>query len=632
MPQFRTAPQRPRASARLFLVNCQFACAAALSLALAGCSGTEPELAGEALRLGSVSQALGHAPQGSPSQGCDHDHDDEEGDEAQAVRQAAGKRVRWQGRLHHKQRSVALKVLGFNDFHGQLAARTVSSRPAGGAAVMASYLEAAQTGFEGRSLIVHAGDHVGASPPSSALLQDEPAIQFLNMLANEHCSYDKPDHKKCNIVGTLGNHEFDEGKDELARLIEGGNHAEGPFLESPYLGAKFAYVSANVVKEGTDKTLLAPYVIKELGGVKLGVIGAVLEETPTIVTPSGVAGLDFLDEAEAINRAVKKLKKKDVHAILVTIHQGGSQTSYVGETAPGGAVTGPIVDIVAALDDEVDVVVSGHAHSFTNAILTNQNGQEILVTQSFSASTAYADIDLSVDKKTGDVTQKSAAIVTTWGDEAPGTSPDPEVAELVSAAEELTAPLVNQVVGNAPLDITRTQNSAGESALGNLIADAQRAAMGTDFGFMNPGGIRADLAAGEVTWGDLFTIQPFGNSLVQMTLTGAQIDLLLEQQWLNQTSPRMLQISGLSYTWDSTQPNGEKVSLIVDASGVPLDPAAEYSVTVNSFIAAGGDNFVVLPLGTNRIGGDVDLDALIEYIAVTGGSVTAAIEGRITRL
>jgi len=632
MPQFRIAPQLPRASARQSLVNYEFARAATLSLALAGCSGIEPEAAEESPRLGSVGQALRHAPQGSPSQGCDHEHDDDGGDDAEALRQTAGKRVRWRGRSHHKERSVALKVLGFNDFHGQLGARSVSSRPAGGAAVLASYLKAAEEGFEGRSLIVHAGDFVGASPPSSALLQDEPAIQFLNMLANDHCSYRHPDHKKCNVVGTLGNHEFDEGKGELLRLIEGGNHAEGPFLESPYRGAKFAYVSANVVKEGTAKTLFAPYVIKELGGVKVGVIGAVLEATPSIVTPSGVAGLAFLDEAEAINRAVKKLKKQDVHAIVVTIHQGGSQTSYVGETAPGVAVTGPIVDIVAQLDDEVDVVVSGHAHSFTNAILTNQNGQEILVTQSFSASTAYADIDLSVDKKTGDVTEKSASIVTTWGDQAPGTSPDPEVAELVSAAEAVTAPLVNQVVGDAPLDITRTQNSAGESALGNLIADAQRAAMGTDFGFMNPGGIRADLAAGEVTWGDLFTIQPFGNSLVQMTLSGAQIDLLLEQQWLNQTSPRMLQISGLSYTWDSTQPNGEKVATILDASGVPLDPAAAYTVTVNSFIAAGGDNFVVLPLGTNQVGGAVDLDALIDYIASTGGSVAAAIEGRITRL
>lgn len=616
---------------RLSLTNTQCACLAALMLALAGCSGTEPESGHEPVRLSTQGQATEHAPAGSASQGCGHDHEDEEHD-AVVAREAAAKRVEWRAAEHRPERSVALKVLGFNDFHGQLAARTVSSRPAGGAAAMASYLEAAQEGFEGRSLIVHAGDHVGASPPSSALLQDEPAIQFLNLLANERCGYRRPDHPKCNVVGTLGNHEFDEGKDELLRLIDGGNHAGGPFLEPRYRGAKFAYVSANVVKEGTEETLLAPYVIKDLDRVRLGVIGAVLEETPTIVTPTGVAGLDFLDEALAINRAARELKEQNVHAIVVTIHQGGQQTSYEGQTAAGGSVTGPIVEIVAALDDEVDVVVSGHAHSFTNALLPNNNGHEILVTQAFSASTAYADIALSVDRRTGDVTAKSAAIVTTWGDQGPGTSPNAEVAALVTAAEELTAPLVNQVVGDAPLAITRTQNDAGESALGNLIADAQRAAMGTDFGFMNPGGIRADLDAGEVTWGELFTIQPFGNSLVQMTLTGEQIDLLLEQQWLNQTSPRMLQVSGLSYSWDSSQPNGQKVSEIRDAAGVLLDPAAQYSVTVNSFIAAGGDNFSVLPLGTNRVGGPVDLDALIDYIAATGGTVTAAIEGRITRL
>ena len=249
-------------------------------------------------------------------------------------------------------------------------------------------------------------------------------------------------------------------------------------------------------------------------------IGAVLRQTPTIVTPTGVAGLRFLDEADAINSYIPALKKRGVRAIVVLIHQGGRQTTYGGGTdSTKATVDGPdILDIINRLDDEVDVVVSGHAHSFTNALLSNANGKPILVTQAFSASTAYADIDLEIDRTTREVVAKTASIITTFADEGPGLNPDPQTAQLTKAAEDKVAPLVNQVIDQAQIDILRTENDAGESALGNLIADAQRAAMSTDFAFMNPGGIRADLLAGEVTWGDLFTIQPFGNSLVKMAL------------------------------------------------------------------------------------------------------------------
>jgi 5'-nucleotidase len=205
------------------------------------------------------------------------------------------------------------------------------------------------------------------------------------------------------------------------------------------------------------------------------------------------------------------------------------------------------------------------------------------------------------------------------------------VAELVRQAEARTAPLVNQVIGESSIAITRTQAASGESALGNLIADAQRAATGSDFSFMNPGGVRADLDAGPITWGELFTIQPFGNSLVRMDLTGEQVRTLLEQQWVGQTSPRLLQISGLRYTWDAAAPDGAKV-IEITKDGIVLDPAAIYSVTVNSFIAAGGDNFSVLVDGTNRVGGDVDLDALITYVTSLSQPIVAQVEGRITRV
>jgi 5'-nucleotidase len=572
------------------------------------------------------------------------DQDDPRAESAE-TRARAKQRVRWRDPRWKRDPIVEVKLLGINDFHGQLSSRAVGARPAGGAAVLASYLKAEAAEAEGKTFIIHAGDHVGASPPNSALLQDEPAIGVLNALTNRYClPYELQRHlpdwlepysqPRCNVVGTLGNHEFDEGAAELLRLIAGGNHEDGPFLEERWQGARFPYISANVLDEQTGKPLLAPYTIKYVDhGVRIGIIGAVLKETPTIVTPSGVAGLQFVDEADAINAAVRKLRGEDIRTIIVTIHQGIRQTNYEGPTDPTITnLSGPIVDIAQRLHDEVDVVVSGHAHGFTNALIANQNGKQILVTQAFSASTAYGDIDLSISRKSGDVVEKSAAIVTTWADEGAGLTPDSEVAALVAAADERVAPLVDRLVGTTQTPITRNESAAGESALGNLIADAQRVVTEAQFSFMNPGGIRADLEAGEVSWGDLFAIQPFANDLVSMDLTGAQIDLLLEQQWAGQTSPRILKTSGLTYTWDTARPIGERVIEILDGTNTPIDPAATYRVTVNSFMASGGDNFVVLPLGTNRVVGPVDLDALVQYIESLPQPFTAQVEGRIARV
>lgn len=525
--------------------------------------------------------------------------------------------------------NLHVKILGLNDFHGQLDPRVVSSRPAGGAAVLASYLRTAQGGIEDQTLLVHAGDHVGASPPDSALFQDEPSIQFLNLLANDACTYTDKLNPACNVVGTLGNHEFDEGKAELLRLLGGGNFASGPFFEDPYRGARFPYVSANVTDELGGQPLLPPYVIKIVRGVPVAFIGAVLKGTPSIVTPTGVAGLSFLDEAVAINSYVPALKAQGVHAIIVTIHQGGFQTSYTGPTRATAALSsGPeILDIVNRLDDEIDVVVSGHSHAFTNALVANAHGKQILITQAFSASTAYDDIDLLINPETADVVSKSAAIVTTFGDVGPGLTPDSQVAALVSAADVRVAPLVNRVVGSTASALTRAQTTAGESALGDLIASAQRAAMGTQLAFMNPGGIRGDLDAGVITWGELFAIQPFGNSLVRMNLTGAQIYAVLEQQWLGQTTPKIMQIAGFDYIWDPNLPVGARV-VEVRVAGAAIDKAATYSIVCNNFMAAGGDGFTVFVQGTNSIGGPIDLDALIDYVE-DQSPLTVATDARI---
>ena len=543
--------------------------------------------------------------------------------------------------------TLHIKILAINDFHGRLlAGRMVGNRPAGGAAVLASYLKAAERGMEHNTIIVHAGDQVGASSPESALLKDEPSIMFMNTLANKYCRYKNGStpiyasrspgpfgDPRCNMAATIGNHEFDKGVDEMMRLIFGGNHPDGPFLENPWRGALFPYVVANVVDTKTGRHILPPYVIKKVNGVEIAFIGAVLKGTPGIVTPSAVEGLTFLDEAESINKYISELMAKHVSAVIVLIHQGGYQASYRGATLPGENVAGPITDIISRLDDKVDIVISGHTHTFINALFKNEHGKNILVTQAFSYGSAYADIDLEINRATKSIVRKSASIVTTYADAGPGLTPDPAVSKLVAATEAKVGPLVHQVIGKAAADITGEQNSSGESALGNLIADAQKAAFAADFAFTNPGGIRSDIHAGVVTWSALYDVQPFNNYLVKMNLTGRQIYDLLNQQWQQGTDDshtRMLQISGLAYIWDSTLPAGSRIVKIL-RNGIPIEPAAVYTVVVNSFLAGGGDGFKAFTNGTRQEAGPVDLNALIAYIRKLPQPFSAQIDGRITR-
>jgi 5'-nucleotidase len=499
----------------------------------------------------------------------------------------------------HPHRYMDVQLLGINDFHGQLdVTRNVGGRAVGRADYLAAYLKQREAENK-NTLLVHAGDAVGASSPVSALLQDEPTIEFLNKLGFD--------------VGVPGNHEFDEGVDEMLRLIYGGTHPKTGYFR----GADFPYVSANVIDKKTGKPILPPYVIKKVKGIPIGFIGVTLSDTPSIVIPSGVEGVAFTDEAEAINEAVKHLKRRGVRAIVVLAHNPGVSNK------DGSNASGEIVEIAKTVDDEVGVIFAGHNHAYLNAEVDGK-----LLVQSYSYGTAFSDVDVKIDRRTKDVVAKKAEIVTTYQDSI---KPDPEITKFIDKYEAKVAPIVNQVVGTAKTTITNVQNASGESALGNLIADAQRSAMKTDFAFMNPGGIRANIEQGEVTWGELYNVQPFSNQLVKMTLTGEQIRKLLNQQWQsNQT--RMLQISGLTYTWDASKPIGDKVVDIYLPNGAKLDPNAEYTVTVNSFLADGGDNFTVLKEGKNREVGPVDLDALIHYIQQLPQPFDAQIEGRIQQL
>ncbi|SMO73348.1 bifunctional metallophosphatase/5'-nucleotidase [Melghirimyces algeriensis] len=494
---------------------------------------------------------------------------------------------------------VQLQLLGVNDFHGQLnVAQTIGDGKAGRADYLAAHLKKRKAQNK-NTWMVHAGDMVGASAPVSALLQDEPTIELLNRLHFD--------------VGTVGNHEFDEGVQEMLRLIHGGKHESTGYFE----GADFPYTVANVVWKDSGKPVLPPHKIKKVRGIPVGFIGIATTDTPNIVTPKAVKDVSFTDAAQAVNREVKKLEKKGVQAIVVLAHEGAFQDRHTEE------ISGPIADITRKMDDEVDVVISGHSHSRLNGTIDGK-----LLVQSYSYGTAFSDIDLTLDRRTGDIIQKKAKIVTTWHE---GIQPDPKIRSMVQKYEKQVAPIINRKIGEADQTLIRNPSPAGESALGNLIADAQRWKTKTDFAFMNPGGIRANIEEGTVTWGDLYTVQPFNNDLVTMTLTGKQIKRLLNQQWQDGRT-RILQISGLTYTWDATRPANDRIVQLQKADGTPIHPDASYTVTANSFIASGGDHFTVFTEATDQTIHSVDLDALVEYIQQLSQPFSAKIEGRIQKI
>jgi 2',3'-cyclic-nucleotide 2'-phosphodiesterase/3'-nucleotidase/5'-nucleotidase len=501
--------------------------------------------------------------------------------------------------------NVHVQLLGINDFHGQLDYSTkVNGKPVGGIEYLAGYLKEREATNPSNTLMVEAGDLVGASRPVSALLQDEPTVRFMNELGFD--------------VGTIGNHEFDEGVAEMQRLIYGGtNPKTEEFNHGAFEGAAFPYVVANVVDEKTNESILPPYVVKEVNGVKIGFIGVVTTETPTIVTPSGVAGVKFTDEVEAINKYAKELESKGVKSIVVLAHDPGTSA------ADGSNPTGKVVDMAKAIDPEVDVIYGAHDHKYLNSTV---NGK--LLVQSYSYGTAFSDVDLTIDPITQDIVTKKAEVVSTFQDDQ---HLDAGIKAELDVYKAYVAPITSQVVGQAAAPISRTANASGETALGNLIADGMRLQTGADFGFMNVGGIRDEIKkAGDITWGDLFAIQPFGNDVVTEKITGEQVRTLLNQQWSLTTYAKIMQISGLKYTWTDNLPVGQKVLDIYLPDGKKIDPKAVYTVAVNNFMADGGDGFTILKSGTDRVTRNNDLDTFVDYVkSFNGKPISAQIEGRI---
>lgn len=508
--------------------------------------------------------------------------------------------------------TVDVRILAINDFHGNLKPPPGGIRiadpddrsksvvvPAGGAEQMATLVKQLREGHP-NSIFVAAGDLIGASPLLSAMFHDEPTIESLSMMGL--------------AVASVGNHEFDEGKDELLRMQNGGchpvDHCQGPH---PFAGAKFHYLAASTVDKATGKTIFPPYEIREFDGIPVAFIGLTLKGTPAIVAPTGVAGLEFKGEAETVNALIPELKAQGVEAIVVLIHEGGFPAGDYNE-CPG--ISGPIVDIVKDLDSAVDVVISGHTH---RAYVCDIDGK--LVTSGDKFGTLVTAIDLKLDRKTRDVVGAKANNVIVRSNVY---DKDPEQTALIDAYEKLAAPIANRRAGSIAQTLSRAPNDTGESALGDVIADAQLAATsaadkgGAVIALTNPGGIRTDLLKkddGAVSYADLFASQPFRNQLVTLTLTGAQIKDALEQQWLDPNRPRILQVSkGFSYAWDSSKPLGQRViANRLALHGKRIDPQAAYRVTVNNYLAVGGDGFTVFTQGTSQLFGAYDVDALYAY-------------------
>ena len=526
---------------------------------------------------------------------------------------------------------VKVKVLSLNDFHGNL------KPPLGGIRIKdpanpgklvnvdsggAEYLASALAELRAKNpnhVFVAAGDLIGASPLLSALFHDEPTIEAMGLMGLEFSS--------------VGNHEFDKGSAELLRQQYGGCHpADGCKGPQPFKGAAYKYLAASTLVNATGKTLFPPYTVKTFQGIPVAFIGLTLEGTPAMVTPAGVAGLTFRDEAQTVNALVPELRRQGIEAIVVLIHEGGIPSGDYNE-CPG--ISGPIVEIVKKLDKAVDLIISGHTHRAYNCRIDGR-----LVTSADKYGNVLTEIDLVLDPVTRDVISANAQNHVV--DHA-RYAKDPRLTALIEGYDKLAGPLGQRVVGRITAPFPRSTNPAGESVLGEIIADSQLAATrdaGAQIAFMNPGGIRSALdmpADGQVRYEAIYQVQPFYNNLVTMTLTGAQVLQLLEQQWKGQPggeiSGRVIQVSqGFSYSWNSAGPLGQRVVPgSVRLNGQPLDPAADYRVTVNHFMASGGDNYVVLKEGRDIRIGVMDLDALELYLK-NNPTLGPGPMNRITRL
>ncbi|MFM9967649.1 MAG: bifunctional metallophosphatase/5'-nucleotidase [Burkholderiales bacterium] len=551
---------------------------------------------------------------------------------------------------------VEVRLIGFNDFHGNLepisinvpdASGTPVAVPAGGAAYFASAIASLKAANPNHA-VISAGDLISASPLVSALFLDEPTIEAMNLIGID--------------FNAVGNHEFDRGQAELLRMQHGGcakHTAREPCQGSGnFPGANFAFLAANTVKSD-GRTLFPATAMKNFTSgshtVKIGFIGLTLKGTPASVTPTGVAGLTFADEAQTANALIPGLREAGAQAIVVVIHEGGYPTGGFNNSDCRG-MTGGIVPILDKLDPSVDVVITGHTHrAYVCDYADVDPAKPFLLTSAGQYGTLLTAIDLKIDAVAGRVIDKRARNIIVQGAQgetgngAPNTvlptfASHPGVQALVARYVKAAAPLANRPVGRITASIHRRFAPSREHALGNLIADSQLAATrrpdkgGAQIALMNPGGVRTDLnfvGEGAISYGQVFSVLPFGNHLVVKSFSGAQIRRLLEAQWASGANslatPRVLLPSaGFRYAYDLRKPAGQRVSDIT-LNGVPLQDGIRYRVAMNDFLASGGDNFSVFNEGTDVVGGENYVDALIEYLASNSPVAPPALD-RITRI
>jgi 5'-nucleotidase len=544
-------------------------------------------------------------------------------------------------------------LIAFNDFHGNIdpPAGLVNGNPAGGVEYLATHVKKLRTQAQRETRNVYtvaAGDLVGASPLVSAAFHDEPTIEAMNALGLD--------------LSSVGNHEFDEGVDELKRLQRGGCHPnDGCSDGDGFGGAVFKYLAGNVIDKRTGLPILRPLDIKFVDGVPVGFVGLTLQGTPAIVNPAGIQSVNFTNEVDAANRYADLLGRLfGIRAMVLLIHQGGSQQATppaIPDVSGCDRFAGDITPIVKGLRPEYGVVVSGHTHRFYSCALPNSSGANSLVTSAGSFGTVVTDMSFTVDRRTRRFASASARneIVLngvrnpdgSWATDGNGYLRDPKLVDpqakvIADKYRTAVAPLANRVVGKITAEISREPNGAGESALGDVIADGMLAytrSAQSQLALMNPGGIRASLpfrqaAGGDVTYGDCFTVQPFNNLVVTQTYTGAQLKEVLEQQfdgYGGQRGTKFLQVSaGFTYAYDATKPLGQRVTGMA-LNGVPIDPAGAYQVAMNDFLANGGDGFVALKDGTGRVTAPgFDVDALVAYLG--SGPVAPGPRNRITKL
>jgi 5'-nucleotidase len=499
---------------------------------------------------------------------------------------------------------VEIDLLTINDFHGRLEA----APPVAGAATLGGMVNSYEAANP-NTILAAAGDLVGASTFTSFIQDDQPTLDALNAIGLD--------------VSSFGNHEFDQGRDDIARL-------EGE--------ADWPYLAANVYDRASGAPAFGEYSVVETGGVSIGFVGAVTEELPSLVSPDGIATLEVRPIVPEVNRVAAALSDGDpangeADVVILLVHEGAATTSLASATDPASAF-GSIVQGASA---DVDAIVSGHTHlQYDHDVPIPGTDRTRPVISSGEYGVAYGHTTISVDPDTGELLSISSEVLPLVA--TPPFTPDPVVAAIVADAVAVADQLGSVSLGAIATDITRgvqiaggtAENRGAESTLGNLVADAQLAAtadLGTQLAIMNPGGIRADLLvastgandpAGNVTYREAALVQPFANTLVTFDLTGAQLRQVLEEQWqpagLSRPFLKLGLSAGFEYTYDPAAAAGSRITTM-SLGGAPLADDAVVKVVANSFLAAGGDNFFTLAEGTAKAdSGRIDLTAFVDYI------------------